>query len=106
MKFKAKPLRSELFVPGNKEDWMQKAPRFGADALILDLEDSVPPDEKARARGLVSKMLEVLGSAGQTLVVRVNRLETGLTRRRLGSHHLPAPIRRYPAESPGPGGSV
>ena len=79
MKFKAKPLRSELFVPGNKEDWIQKAPRFGADALILDLEDSVPPDEKTRARGLVSKMLEVLGSAGQTLVVRVNRLETGLT---------------------------
>ena len=49
MKFKAKPLRSELFVPGNKEDWMRKAPRYGADALILDLEDSVPPKEKAEA---------------------------------------------------------
>ncbi len=49
MKFKAKPLRSELFVPGNKEDWMRKAPRYGADALILDLEDSAPPEEKAAA---------------------------------------------------------
>ena len=79
MKFKAKPLRSELFVPGNKEDWMRKAPRYGADALILDLEDSVPPEGKAEARLLVRKMLEELGRAGQTLVVRVNRLETGLT---------------------------
>ena len=79
MTFKAKPLRSELFVPGNKEDWMRKAPRYGADALILDLEDSVPPVEKAGARVLVRKMLEELGPTGQTLIVRVNRLETGLT---------------------------
>ena len=79
MKFKAKPLRSVLYVPGNKEDWMRKAPRYGADALILDLEDSVPPESKAEARTLVRKMLEELGAAGQTLFVRVNRLETGLT---------------------------
>ena len=79
MRFKAKPLRTELFVPGNKEDWMRKAPRYGADALILDLEDSVPPEEKTEARLLVRRMLEELGAAGQTLVVRVNRLETGLT---------------------------
>lgn len=78
MKFKAKPLRSELFVPGNKEDWMRKAPSYGADALILDLEDSVPPEEKADARPLVRKMLDELGPAGHTLIVRVNRLETGL----------------------------
>ena len=79
MKFKAKPLRSELFVPGNKEDWMRKAPRYGADALILDLEDSVPPEGKAEARVLVRKMIEELGAAGLTLIVRVNGLETGLT---------------------------
>ena len=79
MPFQARPIRSELFVPGNKEDWMRKAPRFGADALILDLEDSVPPDHKPEARALVARMLQELGEAGQTLVVRVNRLETGLT---------------------------
>ena len=79
MKFKAKPLRSVLYVPGNKEDWMRKAPKYGADALILDLEDSVPPAEKADARLLVRKMLDELGNAGQTLVVRVNTLETGMT---------------------------
>ncbi len=79
MPFKAKPIRSELFVPGNKEDWMRKAPKYGADALILDLEDSVPPENKPESRILVSKMLRELGEGGQTLVVRVNRLETGLT---------------------------
>ncbi len=79
MRFKAKPLRSILFVPGNKEDWMRKAPKYKADALILDLEDSVPDEHKAEARVLVRKMLEELGAAGQTLFVRVNRLETGLT---------------------------
>ena len=76
---RARPLRSRLFVPGNKEDWMRKAPRYGADALILDLEDSVPAEGKADARVLVRRMLEELGAAGQTLFVRVNGLETGLT---------------------------
>ena len=78
MKFKARPIRSELFVPGNKEDWMRKAPRYGADALILDLEDSVPPDQKPAARESVGRLVQELGAAGQTIVVRVNRLETGL----------------------------
>ena len=79
MRFKAKPLRSVLFVPGNKEDWMRKAPQYGPDALILDLEDSVPEEGKAEARVLVRQMLEELGKAGRTLFVRVNPLETGLT---------------------------
>ena len=79
MRFKAKPLRSVMFVPGNKEDWMRKAPQYGADALILDLEDSVPDEGKAEARALVRKMAEELSGRGQTLFVRVNRLETGLT---------------------------
>ena len=79
MRFKAKPLRSVMFVPGNREDWMRKAHQYGPDALILDLEDSVPEDEKEKARSLVTGMVDELGSAGQTLFVRVNRLETGLT---------------------------
>jgi len=78
-RFKAKPIRTEMFVPGNKEDWMRKAPRYGADALILDLEDSVPPAQKPAARESVGAMVQELGEAGQTIVVRVNRLETGLT---------------------------
>ena len=61
MKYEAKPLRSVLFVPGNKEDWIRKAPKYGADALILDLEDSVPPQEKDAAREIVAKMIEEIG---------------------------------------------
>jgi citrate lyase subunit beta / citryl-CoA lyase len=79
MRFKAKPLRSVMYVPGNKPDWMRKAPRYGADALILDLEDSVPEANKVEARGMVRQMLQELGTAGHTLFVRLNRLETGLT---------------------------
>src|SRR5215472_2331651 len=75
----AKPVRSALFVPGNREDRIQKAPRFGADALILDLEDAVAQPDKAKARPLVRRMVEELGNAGQTLFVRVNDFETGLT---------------------------
>lgn len=74
----AKPLRSMLWVPGNRERWMQNAPQYGADALILDLEDSVPLHEKPQARQLVRKALDTLGAAGQTLFVRVNDLESGL----------------------------
>jgi citrate lyase subunit beta/citryl-CoA lyase len=76
---RVKPIRSALFVPGNREDRMQKAAKYGADALILDLEDAVPLPEKERARSSVHKMIEELGKGGQTLFVRVNDLETGLT---------------------------
>jgi len=75
----ARPLRTSMYVPGNKEDWMRKAPQYGSDALILDLEDSVPVPNKSEARVLVRKMLEELGGEKPTLTVRVNRLETGLT---------------------------
>ena len=74
----ARPLRTSMYVPGNKEDWMRKAPQYGSDALILDLEDSVPVPNKSEARVLVRKMLEELGGEKPTLTVRVNRLETGL----------------------------
>jgi len=76
---RAKPIRSALFVPGNREDRMRKAPRFGADALILDLEDAVAAPDKAAARATVRKMVEELGRAGQNIFVRVNDFETGLT---------------------------
>lgn len=74
-----KPLRSLLFVPGNKAAWMDKAPQYGADALILDLEDSVPLADKATARPLVRQAIERLAARGQTVYVRVNALETGMT---------------------------
>jgi citrate lyase subunit beta / citryl-CoA lyase len=74
-----KPLRSLLFVPGNKAAWMEKAPQYGADALILDLEDSVPYADKEAARALVRQAIADLSGRGQTLFVRVNALDSGLT---------------------------
>ena len=65
-----RPLRSLLFVPGNKPRMHEKAAESGADALILDLEDAVPPAEKPRARPLVREALgKILGLARY---VRVN----------------------------------
>jgi citrate lyase subunit beta/citryl-CoA lyase len=71
--------RSILFVPGNRPAWIDKAPQYGADALILDLEDAVPNDEKAQARTIVREGIERLHRRGVPVVVRVNGLNTGLT---------------------------
>jgi len=72
------PLRSLLFVPGNKPTWMEKALGYGADALIFDLEDAVPVAEKVTARAAVREALERCGTHSPTLTVRINALETGM----------------------------
>lgn len=74
-----KPYRSSLFVPGNRPAWMAKAAGYGADCLVLDLEDSVPDQEKAAARPLVKAGLKALKSKGQACNVRINGYATGLT---------------------------
>ncbi|CAG2153843.1 HpcH/HpaI aldolase/citrate lyase family protein [Cupriavidus numazuensis] len=68
-----KPARSLLFVPGNKPDWIEKSIAAKADALILDLEDSVPPDLKVEARGIVRAKLAWLAAQNQRIYVRINR---------------------------------
>jgi citrate lyase subunit beta / citryl-CoA lyase len=70
-------LRSLLSVPGNVPKMLQKAPGYGADALILDLEDSVPVDRKPEARLMVREFIES-GRQGAVTFVRVNAIETGL----------------------------
>jgi citrate lyase subunit beta/citryl-CoA lyase len=74
-----KPLRSLLNVPGNRPDMLRKAPEYGADALILDLEDAVPEAHKADARDVVTSTLAAWVAAGDPPItyVRVNGLETG-----------------------------
>lgn len=74
-----KPYRSLLFVPGNRPAWMEKAVAYGADCLILDLEDSVPDPEKIGARPLVKAGIKALKAKGQAVNVRVNGFATGLT---------------------------
>lgn len=68
-----KPIRSFLFVPALKESMIVKGAAAGADAIILDLEDSVPPAGKVDARELVASKLEWLGEQGQRVYVRINR---------------------------------
>ena len=67
------PIRSFLFVPGHREGWIAKAAGCGADAIILDLEDSVPPANKAAARVAVAAQIDALAQAGQRVYVRINR---------------------------------
>jgi citrate lyase subunit beta/citryl-CoA lyase len=74
-----KPYRSILFVPGNRASWMEKAVTYGADCLALDLEDSVPDQEKVAARTLVRNAVVWLKARDQAVNVRVNPFATGLT---------------------------
>jgi citrate lyase subunit beta / citryl-CoA lyase len=72
-------VRSSLFVPGHKPDWVAKAQASGADELILDLEDAVPEDQKSTARSLVKESVKKLSQDGQYCSVRVNGYATGRT---------------------------
>jgi citrate lyase subunit beta / citryl-CoA lyase len=74
-------MRSLLFVPADSEKKLSKAMASGADALIVDLEDSIALDGKARARQSAAAFLREAGAdaARPYLVVRVNSLQTGLT---------------------------
>lgn len=71
-------LRSLLFVPGDRPDRMRKALAGDADALILDLEDSVALERKDFARSEVAAFLHEAGG-GKPLFVRVNALDSGMT---------------------------
>ena len=71
-------LRSLLFVPGDSKRKFAKAQTTGADALILDLEDSVAPSAKAGARDRVSRLLDDRSPRAWSFFVRVNALDTGL----------------------------
>ena len=72
------PVRSALFVPANRWPWIEKAPEYGADTLVLDLEDATPVAEKSAARDVVAAALPGLRQRGQGVWIRVNDLSTGL----------------------------
>ena len=73
-----KPLRSALFIPGNRQRWLDRIPIIPSDAFVLDLEDSVPESDREEARVLVRAAIQQFG-AEHTLFVRVNAPDT---------HHL------------------
>ncbi len=70
-------LRSLLFVPADRPDRFAKAAESGADAIIIDLEDSVSPANKPKGREAVSEFLRSPGDA--TVIIRVNPLDSGET---------------------------
>jgi citrate lyase subunit beta / citryl-CoA lyase len=70
-------MRSLLFVPGDDPRKIARGLASGADALILDLEDSVAPSRKPEARRLVCEALKAREANGPRLIVRVNALRSG-----------------------------
>ncbi|TPL52480.1 CoA ester lyase [Mesorhizobium sp. B2-4-4] len=73
-------MRSLLFVPGDSERKLEKGFGAGADVVIVDLEDSVAPHNKASARKIAARF--IVNHRAQTrsaIYVRVNDLSTGLT---------------------------
>jgi citrate lyase subunit beta/citryl-CoA lyase len=65
-------LRSALFVPLADDRFLARAHQRGADALLLDLEDSVPPAHKLQARARLPEAARRLAALGATVMVRVN----------------------------------
>src|SRR5215468_8692241 len=74
-------MRSLLFVPADGGSKLDKALACGADAVIVDLEDSIAPDRKAQARASAAAFVKdaARGTTRPRIVVRVNGLGTGLT---------------------------
>jgi citrate lyase subunit beta / citryl-CoA lyase len=71
-----RPRRSVLYMPGSNARAIEKARTLPADAVILDLEDSVAPDAKAAARKQVADAVKAGGFGAREVIVRINGLDT------------------------------
>jgi citrate lyase subunit beta/citryl-CoA lyase len=71
-----RPRRSVLYMPGSNVRAIEKARTLAADAVILDLEDSVAPDAKAAARKQIVEAVTAGGFAPREVIVRVNGIDT------------------------------
>ena len=70
--------RTRLYIPGNNPKMMINAGIYGADAIILDLEDAVHPSKKAEAAILVRNALCQVNFYGAEIMVRINQIPEGL----------------------------
>jgi len=73
-----RPRRSRLYVPGNRPRFIEKALGSGADAIILDLEDSIAPSRKHEARIMVAYALRELDFGDMEVMVRINQGEAAV----------------------------
>ena len=71
------PIRASLFVPAHRPDWVAKALRAGPGGVVLDIEDSVPPEHKPAAMAALHGEIAELRDAGVAAFVRVNPLHGG-----------------------------
>jgi citrate lyase subunit beta/citryl-CoA lyase len=71
------PIRSALFVPAHRRDWVGKAIRVSPGAVVLDIEDSVPPNLKLQAMDHLKSEIRELRDAGVGAFVRVQPLHEG-----------------------------
>ncbi|WP_207102965.1 L-malyl-CoA/beta-methylmalyl-CoA lyase [Paracoccus shandongensis] len=82
MSFRTQPLpparlnRCQLFGPGSRDSLFEKMAKSAADVINLDLEDSVAPDDKDRARKNIIQAIGDIEWGGKTLSVRINGLDT------------------------------
>jgi citrate lyase subunit beta/citryl-CoA lyase len=77
-RFAAPVMRSVMTVPVIVARFVEKAPEAGADVICLDLEDSVPPEQKEAARPLAARAIDSMPRTGYAMYVRVNGFWTGL----------------------------
>jgi (3S)-malyl-CoA thioesterase len=70
------PYRSVLYIPAAKERALEKARTLAVDAIIFDLEDAVAPEEKGRARALLTAELAWADFGPRRRIVRVNGVDT------------------------------
>ena len=95
-------IRSLLFVPASSEKFVAHAHERGADALILDLEDAVAPQEKLRARARLKDAVPSVARNGAKVFVRINAGELALDDAeagcRAGAFGLFVPKVRAPAD--------
>ena len=71
-----KKRRSMLYIPGNNPAMIQQGGVYGADSILLDLEDAVALNQKDAARTLVRNMINVIDFYDAEVCVRVNHLNT------------------------------
>lgn len=67
--------RSRLIMPANQRKYVEKAHLRNADAVVLDLEDSVPVSEKVATRAVLKEAISMAGSGGGDVLVRVNHTD-------------------------------
>ncbi|EKD21958.1 MAG: Citryl-CoA lyase [uncultured bacterium] len=67
--------RSRLIMPANEKRYVEKACMRNADAVALDLEDSVPVSEKVATRVVLKEAIPIVGRGGSDVLVRVNHTD-------------------------------